>query len=41
MVMGNFVLLIGVDLVEVYVWYLVVYVDVYEWVELFNIVGMS
>lgn len=41
MVTGNFALLIGADPAEVHRWYLEVYVDAYEWVELPNTLGMS
>jgi len=41
MVTGNFALLIGADPVEVHKWYLEIYVDAYEWVELPNTLGMS
>lgn len=41
MVLGNFALLAGVDPVQVHEWYLVVYADAYEWVELPNTLGMS
>ena len=41
MVTGNFALLIGADPVEVHRWYLEIYVDAYEWVELPNTLGMS
>lgn len=41
MVIGNFVLLVGFDFKELYYWYLGIYIDVFEWVELFNIFGMS
>lgn len=41
MITGNFALLIGVDPEEVHRWYLAVYVDAYEWVELPNTLGMS
>ena len=41
MVTGNFALLIGADPVEVHTWYLEVYADAYEWVELPNTLGMS
>lgn len=34
-------MLVDVDFFEVYEWYLVVYIDVYEWVEVFNVIGMS
>jgi deoxyribodipyrimidine photolyase-related protein len=41
MVTGLYALLLGVDPVEVHKWYLAVYVDAVEWVELPNVVGMS
>ena len=41
MVTGNFAILIGADPAEVHRWYLEIYVDAYEWVELPNVVGMS
>ena len=41
MVTGNFALLIGADPHEVHEWYLAVYLDAFEWVELPNVVGMS
>lgn len=41
MVTGNFALLAGIDPGEVHRWYLAVYADAYEWVELPNTVGMS
>ncbi|MDH3579156.1 MAG: cryptochrome/photolyase family protein [Hyphomicrobiales bacterium] len=41
MVTGNFAMLAGVDPVEVHEWYLAVYADAYEWVELPNTLGMS
>lgn len=41
MVTGNFALLIGADPREVHEWYLAVYADAYEWVELPNTIGMS
>ena len=41
MITGNFALLIGVDPVAIHQWYLAVYVDAYEWVELPNTLGMS
>lgn len=41
MVTGNFALLIGADPHEVHEWYLAVYADAYEWVELPNTLGMS
>lgn len=41
MVTGNFALLAGVDPHALHNWYLSVYADAYEWVELPNTVGMS
>lgn len=41
MVTGNFALLTGADPKAVHLWYLEVYIDAYEWVELPNTVGMS
>ena len=41
MVIGNFALLAGLDVKEVCAWYLAVYVDAYEWVELPNTLGMA
>jgi deoxyribodipyrimidine photolyase-related protein len=41
MVTGNFALLAGVDPHALHEWYLSVYADAYEWVELPNTVGMS
>ncbi len=41
MVTGNFALLAGVSPQELHEWYLAVYVDAYEWVELPNTLGMS
>ncbi|MBP0615226.1 cryptochrome/photolyase family protein [Jiella mangrovi] len=40
MVLGNFCLLCGFDPREVQEWYLTVYHDAYEWVEMPNVVGM-
>ncbi len=40
MVLGNFCLLAGFDPKQVQEWYLVVYHDAYEWVEMPNVVGM-
>jgi deoxyribodipyrimidine photolyase-related protein len=40
MVTGNFALLAGVTPVAVCDWYLAVYVDAFEWVELPNVLGM-
>lgn len=41
MVIGNFCLLAGADVREVCAWYLGVYVDAFEWVELPNTLGMA
>jgi deoxyribodipyrimidine photolyase-related protein len=41
MVIGNFALLAGLDPQAVHRWYLGVYIDAFEWVELPNTVGMS
>ncbi len=41
MVTGNFALLAGIDPHALHLWYLSVYADAYEWVELPNTVGMS
>ena len=41
MVTGLFAMLFGVDPAEVHRWYLAVYVDAVEWVELPNTLGMS
>ena len=41
MVIGNFALLAGLDPVPVHQWYLGVYIDAFEWVELPNTLGMS
>ena len=41
MVIGNFALLAGLDPAQVHRWYLGVYIDAFEWVELPNTVGMS
>jgi deoxyribodipyrimidine photolyase-related protein len=40
MVLGNFLLLLGVDPEQVNEWYLIVYADAFEWVELPNVTGM-
>jgi len=41
MVTGNFALLLGVDPAEVDAWYLGIYIDAIEWVEMPNTRGMS
>jgi deoxyribodipyrimidine photolyase-related protein len=41
MITGNFALLAGVEPKKVHEWYLAVYADAYEWVELPNTLGMS
>ena len=41
MVIGNFALLAGISVREVCEWYLAVYVDAFEWVELPNTLGMA
>jgi deoxyribodipyrimidine photolyase-related protein len=41
MVTGNFALLAGLDVQEVQEWYLAVYSDAYEWVEMPNTLGMA
>ncbi len=40
MVLGNFALLTGIDPKQVNEWYLIVYADAYEWVEMPNVTGM-
>ena len=40
MVLGNFALLAGIDPDQINEWYLIVYADAYEWVELPNVTGM-
>ena len=40
MVLGDFALLAGIDPLQVNKWYLFVYADAYEWVELPNVSGM-
>ena len=41
MIIGNFSLLAGIDPKEVHKWYLGIYIDAYEWVEMPNTLGMS
>jgi deoxyribodipyrimidine photolyase-related protein len=41
MVTGLYALLLGVEPKQVHAWYLAVYVDAVEWVELPNTLGMS
>ncbi|WP_445429110.1 hypothetical protein [Alishewanella sp. HL-SH05] len=41
MITGNFALLAGLDVQAICDWYLAVYVDAYEWVELPNTMGMA
>lgn len=41
MITGNFALLAGIDPKAVHAWYLAVYADAYEWVELPNTIGMA
>ena len=40
MVLGNFSLIAGLDPAEVNEWYMIVYADAYQWVELPNVTGM-
>ena len=40
MVLGNFALIAGLDPNEVNEWYMIVYADAYQWVELPNVTGM-
>jgi len=41
MVIGNFSLLAGLDPSALHRWYLGIYIDAFEWVELPNVIGMS
>ncbi len=41
MITGNFALLAGIDPFQVHEWYLAVYADAYEWVEMPNTIGMA
>jgi deoxyribodipyrimidine photolyase-related protein len=41
MITGNFALLASLDVVQVQEWYLAVYADAYEWVEMPNTLGMA
>lgn len=41
MVTGNFALIAGLDVAQVQEWYLAVYSDAYEWVEMPNTLGMA
>jgi deoxyribodipyrimidine photolyase-related protein len=41
MITGNFALLAGLDVKAVQAWYLAVYSDAYEWVEMPNTLGMA
>lgn len=40
MVLGNFALIAGLDVAQVNEWFLIVYADAYEWVEMPNVSGM-
>ena len=41
MIIGNFSLLAGIDPKHIHQWYLGIYIDAFEWVELPNTLGMS
>jgi len=41
MVLGNFMLLTEIDPVEVYRWFMMMFIDAYEWVMIPNVFGMS
>jgi deoxyribodipyrimidine photolyase-related protein len=41
MITGNFALIAGLDPARVHEWYLAVYIDAFEWVELPNTLGMA
>ncbi|WP_224001537.1 cryptochrome/photolyase family protein [Aureimonas sp. SA4125] len=41
MITGNFALIAGIDPAAVHEWYLAVYADAYEWVEMPNTLGMA
>ena len=41
MIVGNFSLLAGLDPKQVHEWYLGIYIDAFEWVELPNVLGMT
>jgi len=41
MIIGNFCLIAGIDTKMVQEWFLIVYSDAYEWVEMPNVVGMA
>lgn len=41
MVTGTFALIAGIEPRQIHEWYLVVYADAFEWVELPNVIGMS
>jgi deoxyribodipyrimidine photolyase-related protein len=41
MILGNFALIVGINPTQVNEWFLTVYADAYEWVELPNVYGMT